>query len=95
MFVRMVTFSIAKDREAELWNFWEDASIIVRQQPGYIQGRLLRDVSASQRFIELHEWEAEEYSTAYRATKEFREVIGKLLALAEGTLEALGYKVVR
>ena len=95
MFVRMVIFSIAQGREAALWAFWEEASAIVRRQPGYIRGRLLRDVADPQHFIELHEWEREEDSAAYRATGEFREVIGRLVALSQEAPLAMGYEVVR
>lgn len=95
MFVRTVTVSIAVGREAEMYAFWEWASAIVRQQPGYITGRLLRDVANPQRFTELHVWEREEDSNIYRATAEFREVIGRLMALSEEAPVAMGYEVVR
>lgn len=95
MFIRTVTVSIAVGRETKMYAFWEWASAIVRRQPGYITGRLLRDVADPQRFTELHEWEREEDSNAYRATVEFREVIGRLIVLAEGTPQVLGYEVIR
>ena len=95
MFVRTVTVSIAMGRESEMYAFWEWASAIVRRQPGYITGRLLRDVVDPQRFTELHEWEREEDSNAYRTTGEFREVIGRLVALSEEAPVAMGYEVVR
>ena len=62
MFIRTVTVTIPIDREAEMFAFWEWASAIVRRQPGYIQGRLWRDVSNLQGFTEVHEWESE-YAT--------------------------------
>ena len=95
MFVRTVTVSIASGREAEMFAFWEWASAIVHRQPGYITGRLLRDVADPRRFTELHVWEREEDSNAYRATAEFREVIGRLVALSEEALVVMGYEVVR
>jgi heme-degrading monooxygenase HmoA len=95
MFVRTVTLTISPGREAEMYIFWEWASAIVRQQPGYIRGRLWRDVANPQCFTEVHEWEREEDSNAYRATEQFREVIGRLVALSQTPPEALGYQVVR
>jgi heme-degrading monooxygenase HmoA len=83
MFIRTVTVTIATDREAEMYAFWKWASAIVRLQPGYIKGHLWRDVTDAQRFTEVHEWESEEDSNAYRATAQFHEVIERLLALSE------------
>jgi heme-degrading monooxygenase HmoA len=95
MFIRTVTVTILTDREAEMYAFWEWASAIVRRQPGYIQGHLWRDVSNPQRFTEVHEWEREEDSKAYRATEQFREVIERLVALSVTEPKAMGYSVVR
>jgi heme-degrading monooxygenase HmoA len=95
MFIRTVTITITPDREDEMYAFWEWASAIVKQQPGYIRGRLWRDVSNPQRFTEVHEWESEEDSNAYRATDQFREVIGRLVALSVTQPQAMGYSVVQ
>ena len=95
MFIRTVTVTIPVGREGEMYTFWEWASAIVRRQPGYIQGRLWRDVSNPQRFTEVHEWESEEDSDAYRATEQFREVIGRLVALSVTQPEVMGYSVVQ
>lgn len=95
MFIRTVTITILADREAEIHAFWEWASAIVRRQPGYIQGRLWRDVSNPQSFTEVHEWQSEEDSNAYRATEQFREVIERLVALSVTEPQAMGYTIVR
>ena len=95
MFIRTVTITIPTDREAEMFTFWEWASAIVRRQPGYIQGRLWRDVSDPQRFTEVHEWQREEDSNAYRATGQFREVIERLVALSVTEPQAMRYTIVR
>ena len=95
MFIRTVTVTIPTDREAEMFTFWEWASAIVRRQPGYIQGRLWRDVSNLQGFTEVHEWEREEDSNAYRATEQFREVIERLVALSVAEPKVMGYTIVR
>jgi len=95
MFIRTVTVTISTDREAEMFAFWEWASAIVRRQPGYIQGRLWRDVSNPRRFTEVHEWEREEDSNAYRATEQFREVIERLVALSVTQPQVMGYSVIR
>jgi heme-degrading monooxygenase HmoA len=95
MFIRTVTVTISTDREAEWYAFWEWASAIVRRQSGYIQGHLWRDVSNPQRFTEVHEWEREEDSNAYRATEQFREVIERLIALSATQPQVMGYSVVR
>ena len=95
MFIRTVTITIPPGRESEMYAFWEWASAIVRQQPGYIRGRLWRDAVNPQRFTEVHEWEREEDSNAYRASEQFREVIGRLVTLSQTPPEALGYHVVR
>jgi heme-degrading monooxygenase HmoA len=95
MFIRTVTVIITPDREDEMYAFWEWASAIVKQQPGYIRGRLWRDVSTPQRFTEVHEWEREEDSNAYRATEQFHEVIGRLVALSGTQPEVMGYSVVQ
>ena len=95
MFIRTVTVTIPTDREAEMFAFWGWASAIVRRQPGYIQGRLWRDVSNLQGFTEVHEWEREEDSNAYRATEQFRGVIERLIALSVTQPQAVGYTVVR
>ena len=95
MFIRTVTVTIPTDREAEMYAFWEWASAIVHRQPGYIQGHLWRDVSNPQRFTEVHEWEREEDSNAYRATEQFREVIERLIALSQMPPQVIGYSVVR
>ena len=95
MFIRTVTVTIPTDREAEMFAFWEWASAIVRRQPGYIQGRLWRDVSNLQGFTEVHEWQREEYSNAYRATEQFREVIERLVALSVTQPQVMGYAIVR
>ena len=95
MFIRTVTVTIPTDREAEMFAFWEWASAIVRRQPGYIQGRLWRDVSNPQRFTEVHEWEREEDSNAYRATEQFHEVIERLVALSQMPPQTMGYAVER
>ena len=95
MFIRTVTVTIPTDREAEMFAFWEWASAIVRRQPGYIQGRLWRDVSNPRRFTEVHEWEREEDSNAYRATEQFREVIERLVALSVTQPQVMGYAIVR
>ena len=95
MFIRTVSVTIPADREDEMYAFWEWASAIVRRQPGYIQGRLWRDVSNPQRFTEVHEWEREEDSNAYRATGQFREVIERLVALSVTQPQAMGYVIVR
>ena len=95
MFIRTVTVTISTDREAEMFAFWEWASAIVRRQPGYIQGRLWRDVSNLQGFTEVHEWEREEDSNAYRATEQFREVIERLVALSVAEPKVMGYTIVR
>jgi heme-degrading monooxygenase HmoA len=94
MFIRTVTITIPAGQEAEIYTFWEWASAIVRQQPGYIQGRLWRDVADPRRFTEVHEWEREEDSNAYRATGQFREVIGRLVALSQTPPQTMGYVVV-
>ncbi len=95
MFIRTVTVTIPTDQEAEMYAFWEWASAIVRRQPGYIQGHLWRDASNPQRFTEVHEWEREEDSNAYRATEQFREVIERLVALSVKQLQVMGYAIVR
>ena len=95
MFIRTVTVTIPTDREAEMYAFWGWASAIVRLQPGYIQGHLWRDVSNPQRFTEVHEWEREEDSNAYRATEQFREVIERLVALSVTQPQVMGYAIVR
>ena len=95
MFIRTVTVTIPADREAEIFAFWQWASAIVKQQPGYIRGRLWRDVSNPRRFTEVHEWEREEDSNAYRAIEQFREVIERLVALSVTQPQAMGYTVVR
>ena len=95
MFIRTVTVTIPTGREAEMYAFWEWASAIVRRQPGYIQGRLWRDVSDPQRFTEVHEWEREEDSNAYRATEQFHEVIERLVALSVTQPQAMGYTLVQ
>ena len=95
MFIRTVTVTITADREGEMYAFWEWASAIVKQQPGYIWGRLWRDVSNPQRFTEVHEWQREEDSNAYRATEQFREVIERLVALSVTEPKGMGYSVVR
>ena len=95
MFIRTVSVTIPADREAEMYAFWEWASAIVKQQPGYIRGQLWRDVSNPQRFTEVHEWEREEDSNAYRASKQFREVIERLVALSVTKPQAMGYTIVR
>lgn len=95
MFIRTVTVTIPTGREAEMFAFWEWASAIVRRQPGYIQGRLWRDVSNPHRFTEVHEWQLEEDSNTYRATGQFREVIERLVALSVTQPEVGGYSVVR
>lgn len=95
MFIRTVTVTISPDREAEMYAFWEWASAIVRRQPGYMQGRLWRDVSNPQSFTEVHEWEREEDSNAYRATEQFREVIERLVALSQMPPQTMGYAVER
>ena len=95
MFIRTVTVTIPTDREAEMFAFWEWASAIVRRQSGYIQGHLWRDVSNPQRFTEVHEWEREEDSNAYRATEQFREVIERLVALSVTQPQVMGYAIVR
>ena len=94
MFVRTVTVTIPVGQEAEMYAFWEWASAIVQHQPGYIRGHLWRDVADRQRFTEVHEWEREEDSNAYRATEQFREVIGRLMALSGKVPQARGYIVV-
>jgi heme-degrading monooxygenase HmoA len=94
MFIRTVTVTIPAGREEELYAFWEWASAIVKQQPGYIRGRLWRDVADPRRFTEAHEWEHEEDSNAYRAGEQFREVIGRLAALSQEPLQAVGYELV-
>jgi heme-degrading monooxygenase HmoA len=94
MFIRTVTISILEGQEAELYNFWEWASAIVRRQPGYIQGRLWRDVANPQIYTEVHEWEREEHSNTYRATEQFREVIGRLVALSQILPQTMGYEEV-
>ena len=95
MFIRTVTVTIPTDREAEMYAFWEWASAIVRRQSGYIQGHLWRDISNPQRFTEVHEWEREEDSNAYRATEQFREVIERLVALSVTQPQVMGYAIVR
>ena len=95
MFIRTVTVTIPADREAEIFAFWQWASAIVKQQPGYIRGRLWRDVSNPRRFTEVHEWEREEDSNAYRATEQFREVIERLVALSVTEPQAMGYTIVQ
>jgi heme-degrading monooxygenase HmoA len=95
MFIRTVTITVPADREDEMYAFWEWASAIVCRQPGYIQGRLWRDLSDPKRFTEVHEWEREEDSNAYRATEQFREVIGRLVALSQIPPQVSGYSVVR
>lgn len=93
MFIRTVTVTIPLDREAEMYAFWKWASAIVQRQPGYILGQLWRDVADPQRFTEVHRWEREEDSDAYRATEEFREVIGRLVALSQTSPLVMGYLV--
>ncbi len=95
MFIRTVTVSIPEGREAEMYAFWEWASEIVQRQPGYIRGHLWRDVADPRRFTEVHEWQREEDSNAYRATEQFREVIGRLIELSEMPPQAMGYVVER
>jgi len=94
MFVRTVTVTIPVGQEAEMYAFWKWASTIVRHQSGYVQGHLWRTVEDPQCFTEVHEWECEEDSNAYRATKQFREVIEKLMALSETMPQTRGYTVV-
>ena len=94
MFIRTVTVTIPVEQEADMYAFWEWTSAIVRQQAGYIQGHLWRDTADPQRFTEVHEWEQEEDSNAYRATEQFREVIGRLVALSRTTPQTMGYRVV-
>ncbi len=94
MFIRTVTISISEGQEAEMYAFWEWASAIVRRQPGYIQGRLWRDVANPQRFTEVHEWESEEDSNAYRATEQFGQVIARLVALSQMPPQTMGYEQV-
>ena len=94
MFIRTVTITIPVGQEAEMYAFWEWASAIVRQQPGYIRGRLWRNVANPQRCTEVHEWEREEDSNNYRATKQFQEVIGRLVALSQTPPQTMGYVAV-
>lgn len=93
IFVRTVTVTIAKGQEAEMYAFWEWASAFVRQQPGYIEGRLWRDLDNLQKFIEVHKWEREEDSKVYRSTDQFYEVIKRLAALSLTVPETRGYWV--
>lgn len=95
MFIRTVTVTIPVGREAEMYAFWEWASAIVQRQPGYMHGHLWRDVADLQRFTEVHQWAREEDSNAYRATEQFGEVIGRLVALSRTPPLAMGYVVSR
>ena len=94
MFIRTVTATIPLGREDEMYVFWDWASAIVKRQPGYIQGRLWRDVADLRRFTEVHEWECEEDSNAYRASEQFREVIRRLAELSQTPPQAMGYELI-
>lgn len=95
MFIRTVSVTISPGRESEMYAFWEWASSIVQRQPGYIRGQLWRNVADPQRFTEMHAWEREEDSNAYRATEQFREVIKRLLTISETPPQTIGYAVIR
>ena len=95
MFLRTVTIELAEGQETELYAFWEWASAIVREQPGYIRGLLVREVSDPRTFVELHYWQREEDSLAYRNSERFREVIKRLQALSRRPPVSAGFSIER